>query len=350
MKDHARPRGPIVIGTEAIRPGEYRAVMLPMPQFYDCSATYMPVHVFHGEKEGPVLTVLAALHGDEINGTEIIRRLIKMDSLRKLQGTLIAIPVVNVYGFIAQSRYLADRRDLNRSFPGSEKGSLAARLCHLLLTEIISKSTHVIDLHTGSLQRTNVPQIRVTLSKADNKKLAQVFDAPIILDAREREGTLRGVANDRNISMLVYEGGEALRFDEFTINTGVKGILNILSYLNMTPASEAPVKMEHKSTIANSSHWIRASHSGMLILIKKVGDHVAVGEPVAIIANPMSIEEFPIASSYAGFIIGQTNAPLIHEGEAILHVASVDAPHKITQKIAELFHHGVSQGNDEDII
>ena len=229
-------RTPITIGSQQVYPGEYRSVLLAMPKFYDCSPTFMPIHVFHGKKEGPILVITAAIHGDEINGTEIVRRLVKIKSLSKLRGTLIAIPIVNVYGFIYQNRYLTDRRDLNRSFPGSEKGSLAARLCHLLLSEVIDKATHVIDLHTGSLHRSNIPQVRASFDKGENKKLAHIFDAPIILDAQEREGSLRQSANARGISMIVYEGGEALRFDEFTIRTGLKGILNIMRHLAMIPA------------------------------------------------------------------------------------------------------------------
>jgi uncharacterized protein len=342
-------RPPITIGSQQVFPGEYRSVLLPMPKFYDCSPTFMPIHVFHGKKDGPILVITAAIHGDEVNGTEIVRRLVKLKTISKLKGTLIAIPIVNVYGFIDQNRYLTDRRDLNRSFPGSVKGSLAARLCHLLLTEVINQATHVIDLHTGSLHRSNIPQVRATFDKADNKKLAQVFDAPVILDAQEREGSLRQAANARGISMIVYEGGEALRFDEFMIKTGVNGILNVMRYLHMLPMPKGHIKHKFKPSIANSSHWIRAPESGLLILVKRLGDHVSIGDLVAIIANPMSTEEYEIKSLYNGFIIGQTNSPLIHEGEAVLHVASVDSPSKISQKIAEL-EQGINRTDDEDRI
>ncbi len=203
-----------VIGGETIPLRSRRMIELPLPPLYTHSPLTLPVHVVRGAKSGPRLFVSAALHGDELNGTEIIRRLLNQTVLKRLRGTLVAVPIVNVYGLIHQSRYLPDRRDLNRSFPGSVKGSLAARLAHLFMTEIVHNCTHGIDLHTGAIHRSNLPQIRANLDDEETARLADSFGVPVLLNANLRDGSLREAAAEHGIPMLLYEAGEALRFGE----------------------------------------------------------------------------------------------------------------------------------------
>ena len=190
----------LIINGNIINPGEHTTVMLPMPKLYDWTPLSMPVHIFRGKTVGPTLCITAAIHGDEVNGIEIVRRLLKKPALNQISGTLIAIPIVNIYGFLYQDRYLMDRRDLNRAFPGSQKGSLAARLAHLITSEIISKSTHIIDLHAGSLHRLNFPQIRVNVDLPETNDLANAFNAPVILHAALRDGSMRQYANDYDLT------------------------------------------------------------------------------------------------------------------------------------------------------
>ncbi|EDN66333.1 Succinylglutamate desuccinylase/aspartoacylase [Beggiatoa sp. PS] len=217
---------------------------LPVADLYTHTPLSLPVQVINGKKKGPRLFVSAAIHGDELNGVEIIRRLLMRSALRKLQGTLIAIPIVNIYGLLNHSRYLPDRRDLNRSFPGSEQGSLAARLAHQFMTKIVAHCTHGIDLHTGALHRANLPQIRANLDVPETEDLARAFGVPVILNSTLRDGSLREAAAERGIPMLLYEAGEALRFDELSIRAGVRGIIAVMRTLGMLPPSRRK-KTEH---------------------------------------------------------------------------------------------------------
>src|SRR5690625_2764958 len=207
----------ISIGDGMVAPGARRTIDLPIADLYTHTPVDMPVQVVRGRRGGPSLFVSAALHGDEINGVEIIRRLLKRPVLRQLRGTLIAVPIVNVHGFLNQSRYLPDRRDLNRSFPGSENGSVAARLARTFAQEIVGNADYGIDLHTGAIQRPNLPQIRTQLEDEKTIQLAEAFRAPVILNAATRPGSLREYASRQGVPVLLYESGEALRFDESCI-------------------------------------------------------------------------------------------------------------------------------------
>ena len=223
----------LTIQGKTVEPGTRSILMLSLPELYDGSPMYMPVHVICGKLPGPTLVVLAAVHGDEINGVEIIHRLLKRKLVNQVKGNLIAVPIANIYGFIYKTRYLMDRRDLNRSFPGSVKGSIASRLANFLLQEIIKQATHVLDFHTASLHRANAPQIRATLTTQKIKLLAKSFNAPVVLDSAVLQGSLREAVNNFNIPYLLYEAGEALRLDELSINLGVKGLINVMRYIGM---------------------------------------------------------------------------------------------------------------------
>lgn len=286
----------------------------------------IPVHVVRGKKPGPVLCVTAAMHGDEVNGVEIIRRLLKRKDIRKLKGTLLAMPIVNVFGFLHQTRYLMDRRDLNRSFPGSEKGSIASRISFVITKEIMQVATHFIDLHTGSLHRSNLPQVRVSLERKHTEamEIAKAFKAPVIVHTSEIEGTFRKLAVDRGLPFIVYEAGEALRFDEISIKTGIQGILGVMHHLDMLETT----KIKHPkvpSAIATSSYWVRAPISGILRPYKGLGRSVKKGDILATISNPSSNEEHKLKSPLTGIVITISNLPLVHEGAALFHIACFEA-------------------------
>jgi predicted deacylase len=281
----------------------------------------MPVHIVHGRKPGPCLLICAAIHGDEINGVEIVRRILAHKFLNRINGTLIAIPVVNVFGFVSKSRYLPDRRDLNRSFPGSETGSMASRLANVLMTEVIPHCTQVVDLHTGAVNRENLPQIRAKIrGEADTEEMARAFGVPVILNSELIDGSFRMAARNQDIPVLLYEAGEALRFDEVAIRAGVKGILGVMSHLDMRKKSA-----RHRQTdtlIANSSQWVRAGQSGILRSIVAIGSKVEAGDILAYINDPMGENSEAVVSPISGIIIGKTNLPLVFEGEAVFHIAN----------------------------
>lgn len=316
---------PIVIANHVIEPGTHATIALPSAELYTQTKMGIPIHVFHGKEAGPRLFVTSAIHGDELNSIEIIRRLHLQKSLHNLKGTLITIPVVNVYGFILQSRYLPDRRDLNRSFPGSKKGSLAARLANLLCKEIISQCDYGIDLHTGAYGRINLPQLRVNLSTQGTKELAKAFDVPVIIDAVIRDGSLRQAATELGIPVLVYEGGEALRFNELCIKVGLRGIINTLNYLGMIETPKTKISNEHKPLITAVTRWVRASTSGMLQPIRDFTKSFAIkkGDILAHIHDPFQINPSEtVLSPLDGILVGMTNLPVVNEGDAIYNIAS----------------------------
>lgn len=309
----------IEIAGQRISPGVRSTIELPLPPLYTHTPIMMPVHMVRGKKQGPVLLLSAAIHGDELNGIEIIRRVLQLPSLSRIKGTVIAVPVVNVYGLIHHSRYLPDRRDLNRSFPGSDKGSLAARLANIFLEEVVSKCTHGIDLHTGAIHRSNFPQIRANLDDESTLEMAKAFGAPVILNSNLRDGSLRQSADEKGVDMLLYETGEALRFDELSIRAGVKGITNVMRHLGMMPRIKR--KKSAEPVMARSSKWIRAASSGLLKTFRPLGSRVKQNDLLALVDDPMGDNQTEITAPFSGIIIGRTEIPLVHEGEAVFHIA-----------------------------
>lgn len=327
----------LVINGTTIHPGTGVTIDLPAGRLYTHTPMTMPVHVIHGKNPGPGLFVCAAIHGDEINGVEIIRRLLKMTALHRLRGWLIAVPIVNVHGLLNHSRYLPDRRDLNRAFPGSDKGSLAARLAHLFIREVVSNCTHGIDIHTGAYHRNNLPQVRADTDDPETNRLAHAFGAPVILSATVRDGSLREAAVELGIPTLLYEAGEALRFDEVAIRAGVRGILNVMRELGMLRQATRKGKPALKPVIAKASLWIRAQNSGILRPVVRLGARVRKDDLLGIVSDPFGERETRILAPCGGIVICRTNLPLVNEGDALFHVARFREISEATQKIEE-FH------------
>ncbi len=324
----------LVIGGKEIKPGQQETVNFKVPDLYTHTNITMPVNVIRGKKSGPVLFICAAVHGDEINGVEIIRRVLQQPAIKRLRGTLVAIPVVNIYGFLNKTRYLPDRRDLNRSFPGSETGSLAARIAHIFLNEIVAKCDYGIDLHTAAVHRDNLPQVRALLDDPETERIAKSFSVPVILDTRIVEGSLREAVEKMNIPVVVYEAGEALRFDEVAIRAGVDGILSVLRELSMLPASRSR-KKKKEPEVAKSSVWIRAQQSGLIRSVAALGQRVKRGEVLGIISDPSGDEDREVRTNVGGIIIGRSNIPLVNEGEALFHIARFDSVPDVAENIEE---------------
>jgi len=312
-------RQPFDIGGVSIAPGTRETLALPLPGQSKYTPLTMPVHVVHGKREGPVVFVSGAIHGDEINGIEIIRRVLQTKAIDKMSGTLICVPIVNVYGFYNRTRYLPDGRDLNRSFPGSKSGSLAARVARIFANEIVDKSTHGIDLHTGANHRVNLPHIRANLDNPECNRLARAFGSPVVIGANLRDGSLRQYALEKGLSMLLYEAGEALRFDPISIRAGARGVLNVLRTLDMLPARKTP--KEHKVIETRSSQWVRAPQAGLLRIEVALGSRVEAGQVIGRIADTAGENEEIVDSPVTGIIIGRTNLPVVYEGDALFHIA-----------------------------
>jgi len=307
----------------------------------------LTVHVINGKRPGPTLLVTAAIHGDEINGVDIIRRLLGSKTLEQLRGTLLAIPVVNVHGFLNQSRYLPDGRDLNRSFPGSSKGSFAGRVANTLVREILGHCNYCIDLHTGARHRTNLPQIRADLSQDNTRELALQFGVPVVLDARLRDGSLRQCASDMGIPMLLYEAGEALRFDELSIRAGTRGIVNVMRSLAMLPAKKGPKKAPPVPAIADDSPWVRAPSSGVMRTQERLGAKVKKGTVLDYISDPVGLAETTVVAPAQAIVIGLTHLPLVHEAEAIFHLANYSKQlHTVADHVVD-FHDAYTAFEDE---
>lgn len=312
---------PFRIAGEAIDWGETKTINLQAGRLFEHTELNIPVRVVRGQSEGPVLFISAAIHGDEIIGVEIIRRLMtKRALLRKMKGTLMVVPIVNVFGFIQQSRYLPDRRDLNRSFPGSKTGPLASRIAHLFMKEIVNQSTHGIDLHSGGIHRSNYPQIRACLDQRETKKLAISFGAPLVLNANIRDGSLRQAALKRGIPMLLFEGGEALRFNQNAIQIGLNGILSVMSKIGMLK-DFVHEKKEKRPIISFSSYWSRAPKSGILKTSVKLGDRILRGEALGTVADPFGDARGYLYAEESGVMIGMTRIPLVNRGDAVFHIA-----------------------------
>ncbi|WP_444945822.1 succinylglutamate desuccinylase/aspartoacylase family protein [Microbulbifer sp. VTAC004] len=319
------------IGGIEVARGESRRINLPVVSLYTNTDMAIPVYVRRGKRTGPTIFVCAAVHGDELNGIEIISRLIQSRGLKSLRGTLIAVPMVNVYGVLQHTRYLPDRRDLNRSFPGSAKGSLAARMAYVFLREIVAKCDYGIDLHTGAAHRSNLPQVRANLDDTDTRAMARAFGVPVLLNASIRDGSLRQAAADLGVRILLYEAGEALRFDELCIRAGVKGVINVMRHLEMLPKGRSGNSIE--PFIARSSGWLRAGDSGIAKHIKALGDHIYEGELLATITDPYGKELDQVRSNGEGIIIGKQNIPLVLEGEAMYHIAYFRKPQEVVENL-----------------
>jgi predicted deacylase len=310
----------IVIGGTTVQPGQRVDITLPVASLYTATSIGMPVHVICGRKAGPTLFVSAAIHGDELNGVEIIRRLLRRKVIGTVRGTLIAVPIVNVHGFLDQSRYLPDRRDLNRSFPGSPRGSIAARLANRFIEEIVSKADYGIDLHTGAINRANLPQIRANLDDERTLEIAHAFGAPVLIDADIRDGSLRASAAESGFPVLIYEAGEALRFDETSIRAGLRGIFNVMRHIGMLPHREP--RRPVVPVVARATRWVRASSSGIVANRVALGGRVAEGDRLATIGDPLGHREDTVLAPFDGIVIGRSNLPLAHEGDALFHLGS----------------------------
>ncbi len=314
---------PIRLGGRTIAPGESAEVRLEVSEFYTADPLYVPLTVVRGLQPGPTLFLTAAVHGDELNGVAIIRNLLIDHDLSGLSGCLIAVPVVNVPGFLNQSRTLPDGRDLNRSFPGHADGSFTARLAQRMFRDVVHRSDYGIDLHTAGGDRANFPHVRADLADPRVSELAAAFGCPLVIHGRGPEGALRRAAADSGVPTIVYEAGSSRVFERRLIDVGIAGVLRVLGHLGMLPDGRPeppPLRLEVKK-----STWLRANAGGILDLKVSLGDPVRRGQVISINTNPFGRERSQLEAPAGGIVIGLTRSPLVHPGDAVCHLARLRA-------------------------
>jgi predicted deacylase len=319
-----RSRPSFAIGTVKVRPGHASEVGLPITKLVTGAEVSLPVRVIHGRHDGPVVWVNAAIHGDEVVGVEVIRRVMATLSPRTFRGTLLAVPIVNVHGFMAGDRYLPDRRDLNRSFPGSQRGSLAGRVANLMMREVVDKCEVGIDLHTGSDRRTNLPQIRADLDDPRTRSLAEAFGAPVLMHAKVRDGSLRAAGVESGATVLLFEAGEAMRFDQWAIEAGVEGVLRVLAALDMIDAAGSALAPSSVGLVSRRSGWVRARRTGIVHLDATLGQRVELGDRLGALSDSFGRTLRLVKAERAGVVIGRTTAPLVNRGDALVHIAEIE--------------------------
>lgn len=317
-RKRAPRNNPVELGGVTVQPGRRASIELPVARLPTRSWMSLPVVVLCGSKPGPTVWLSAAIHGDELVGVEIIRQVMRGIDPRRLSGTILAVPVVNVPGFLAQSRYTPDRRDLNRSFPGSPRGSLASRLAHMFMTEIVSRCDAGLDLHTGSNHRENLPQIRCNTDDPTTLEMAKAFAPPVIMHSKLRAGSLRDACAKRGIPVLLLEAGEALRYAEFPMVVGVLGVRRTLAHMGML--RDAPDPPRQEPPVIRSSTWVRARRSGLVRFDVDLGDGVAGGERIGTVADAHGHTRSMVKSRAEGMVIGITRNPLVNQGDALVHL------------------------------
>lgn len=306
----------IIAGTK-VEKGEDAHINLSIARLPSRTPIDIPVFVSRSSEEGPVLLLLAGLHGDEINGIEIIRRILTKGYNKPLKGSVICVPIMNIYGFLNFSRDLPDGKDVNRSFPGSKNGSLASRVAHSLMTEIIPLVDYGIDFHTGGASRANFPQIRCVLDDTINKDLAFAFAPPFILNSIFRPNSLRRESALLGKRIIVYEAGESMRFDKDAIQIGVKGIRRVMKYLGMSNNNSNP---EYKTEILTKATWVRARYSGLFHYFTQNGKWVEKNKVIGAITDPFGDFYSQIKSPVDGYIISVNNNPVVNQGDALMHI------------------------------
>ncbi len=316
--------GPLSILGRSVQPGErQKLTFLLLPSFAKSFLDTLVV-VVRGAKLGPTLCITAGVHGDELNGVEIARRVFTATDPAQLAGTLIVLPIVNAAGFRSGSRYLPDRRDLNRSFPGNPQGSTAARIAHVMFEQVIRRCDALVDLHTGSLYRTNLPQIRTDLEDARAFALARSFGTGVVLHGPGPKGSLRRAALDAGVPAIIYEAGEPSRFQEAEIARGVEGVRHVMSHLGMREREASPPE----SRVYRRTRWIRApaGSGGIFLATCQLGDHVEEGQVLGSVTDPISDQRVEIIAPRAGYVIGMAVPQVVLPGSAVFHLGFDDSP------------------------
>ena len=309
--------GPLSILGKTVEPGEFKELSLRVSESFSGSGMEIPVVVIRGDKKGPTVCLTGGVHGDELNGVEIVREVVDQTRARGLSGTIVAVPIVNLHGFQTSSRYLPDRRDLNRFFPGKARGNTASRIANELFEKVIKGCDKLIDLHTGSFHRSNLPQVRADLRNAENLALAKAFGATVIVHNSGGKGTLRRAAQEAGIPAIIYEAGEPMRFQAQEIKRGIIGVRNVLVNLGMLRGNRTSLG-EQRTFF--ETRWVRAERGGILVNEVRLGDDVREGDILGTITDPIRKAKSVVVSPYRGRVIGMVLAPVMIPGYAAFHI------------------------------
>lgn len=310
------------IANQSFLAGENAQLKIQVGRLTSGNLIYVQGHVYRSKKTGPTTLLLAGVHGDEINGIEIIRRIVDQKVLDNIKsGTVIVIPIVNVFGFLNSDRYVPDGKDVNRSFPGALSGSLASRIARSLTKYIFPNVDYIIDFHTGGDFRYNYPQIRYTKGDGESKKLAAIFHAPYTIETRNIARSLRKSAHSLGIPSLIFEGGESIRINPEVITAGLDGVFRCLYHLGHI-SNKYVNPPDYKEILIEKTSWKRAKYSGILIKNKASGDYVKKDTILGTINDPYGQKSKPIIASTSGHIIGHNNASLVNYGDAIFHLGT----------------------------
>jgi predicted deacylase len=307
----------VTIAGQEIKPGEFKEININIARLPSHTQIDTPIYVSRSLEDGPVLALMAGMHGDEINGMEIVRRILESGLHKTKRGTVVCMPITNVYGFLNFSRDVPDGKDVNRSFPGNKNGSLASRVAFNLTHQIIPFIDFGVDFHTGGAMRTNYPQVRAMLNNEINQDLASAFCAPFTIDSPFRPNSLRKEASKKGKNIIVYEAGESLRFDQHGIEEGISGALRLMRHLNMI--DDAPEPKEENRIIWSTS-WVRAKHAGLFQPSIQCGQLVHKGEWVGTITDPFGEFKEQVKSSETAYVIGLNNNPVVNAGDALMHL------------------------------
>lgn len=310
----------ISIGKDTVEPGEHRLVKISIDRLPTGTLIDIPIYVFNSEEPGPTVLVQAGLHGDEINGIEIVRRMLQDEKFHVQRGAVIAVPILNIFGFIHFSRDVPDGKDVNRSFPGSKSGSMASRLAYHYTSQILDQVDFGIDLHTGGALRHNYPQIRFTTDHVESKRIAEVFQAPFMFPSRLIKGSFRNAALKTGVPVVVFEAGESMRFDEYAILEGMQGILNVLNHFEMIPSMENKYAESHNSILLSDRKWLRAPTAGMFIPEARNGAAVEKGQELGIVTDTYDRRRKAIKAPFDGYILCINHQAVVNQGEALFHM------------------------------
>lgn len=313
---------PLVILKETILAGESKTINMEIAKLHTMNKLKIPIIVERSKLDGPTVLFTACLHGDEINGTEIVRQLIVQKINKPKRGTIICIPIINIFGFINKTREFPDGRDLNRVFPGSKTGSLASRFAYYILKDIIPHVDYAIDFHAGGASRFNAPQIRIVPENPELKELSDVFNAPFTLYSKNISGSFRNSCDRLGVKMLLFEGGKSLDINEEVTNDAIEGTKRFLDHLDMlNPRKKANIKSK-KPIYIEKSNWVRAKYSGMFHGMVKIGSFIKKGDLIATISDPYGKVEHKMKAPHDGYVINVNDAPIVYQGDAIFHVST----------------------------
>jgi hypothetical protein len=323
---------PFELAGMKVAAGRRKDLKVRISEFYTATPVFIPVTVLHGRFPGPVLYITAAIHGNEINGVEMVRQIRTNVDPRRLHGTVILVMIANPIAFLTMSRDLPDGRDLNRFFPGRDRGSMASHIADMIFTKIVRRADYGIDLHTAAAGRTNLPHVRADMRRPVPRRLATAFGCEVIFDMPGEEGMLRRAATEAGVPTIVYEAGEPLKFQMNLVRRGVQGIQNVLADLKMADFDRASPAFQ---LVVDDHRWVRAERGGILLMKVKPGDVVEKEQDIAVNTKPFGTEIRRLKAPYAGLVVGATTLPLVIPGSAVCHLVPLDARFRRLKKVLE---------------